>query len=178
MSEFNIGDKVYLECKVIRKDMSDNTYQLKYRNWHSGDSNTNFVEGDVLHTPDEVYNKGLNDAWELAKKIVISEEDGGYSLEELRNIFGYGDFESILKVFTLQEAHAKVKAYEERNEIQKGDVVRLKGLSCKAIVTRVTKTNMCLLFKDGGCSLGCYKEDFKKTGEHFDSIDEFMRSEE
>lgn len=178
MSDFNVGDKVYLECEVEEKDMLDNTYMLRYKNWLDGEClSTSFVSDDVLHPTDESYNKGLNDAWELVKKIVLSEEDGGYSCEELENIFGYRSPASVLKVFTPQKSLAKVKAYEdERNEIKVGDVVKLKRASYESIVTRVAETSIFCLFKDGSCDNYINKENLVKTGRHFDSIDEFMRS--
>ena len=179
MSEFNVGDKVYLECEVIDKDMSDNTHQLKYKTWHDNELQTDFVKNDVLHSTDELYNKGLNDGWELAKKIVVSPTNGGYTAGELLKIFG--TMESILNAYTPQEALAKVKAYEERNEIKVGDVVRLKDCCVEGIVTRVDSRNIYRLFKDGSTTKEAFEdfedfEDFEKTGEHFDSIDEFMRS--
>ena len=176
MREFNVGDKVYLECEVREKDMNDNTYELKYKNWRGNESLTNFVRDDVLNLTDKSYNKGLNDAWDLAKKIVLLVRDGGYSGEELTRIFGDGSYGAILKAFTPQEALAKVKSYEERNKFRVGDVIKLKGTTHEAILTRVTETNICRLFKDGSCDSLSAKEDFEKTGEHFDSIDEFMRS--
>lgn len=47
-------------------------------------------------------------------------------------------------------------------------------------MTRVTKTNIYRLFRDGSSTKEAFEdfEGFVKTGEHFDSIDEFMRSEE
>lgn len=175
MSDFKVGDKVFLECEVREKDMSDNTYELKYKNWCGNESLTNFVRDDVLHTSGDIYNKGLNDLWTLAKKISLMERDGGYSCEELKNIFDYRNPESVLKTFTPQEALAKVKEYDKRNEIKVGDVVKLKGISHESIVTRVTETTLYRLFKDGSCTSEFYKEDFVKTGKHYDSIDEFMK---
>lgn len=171
MSEFNVGDKVYLECEVAGKDTSDNTYQIKYKNWCGEEKITYHVANDVLHTTDE----GLNDAWELARKITLSTSDGGYSCEELENIFGYRSPASIFKAFTPQEALAKVKAYEERNKIKVGDVIRLKGNTHEAIVTRANEINIYYLFRDGSCGWFHVEKDFEKIG-HFDSIDEFMRS--
>lgn len=179
MSKFNVEDKVYLECEVKGMNTSKNTYLLRYRNWLDNEYETEVVKDDVLHTPDDVYNKGLNDLWNLTKKIVLSEGDGGYSLEEVGNIFGYRDLESILKVFTPQEALAKVKAYkEEHDEIKVGDVVRSKGCSVEGIVTKVYEIKIYRLFKDGSCDSipTKAKEVLVKTGRHFDSIDEFMMS--
>lgn len=177
MSEFNVGDKVYLECEVVNKDMSDNTYQLKYRNWHGGkNSKTDYVTDDVLHTPDESYNKGLNDAWELARNIILPSHMGGYTADEFKNIFGKNTYMAAMRDFTPQEALAKAKEYEERNEIKNGDVIKLKGTTHEAIATRVTETNICFLFRDGSCGSLHAEKDFEKTGRHYESIDEFMRS--
>lgn len=178
MSEFNIGDKVYLEGKISEYDEKDNTYCVDYSDYHKFTHTSCWIKDDVLYPADEDYNKGLNDAWELAKKIVLPRRDGGYSWQKFERIFDYRDYDSVLKAFTPQEALAKVKEYEERDEIKVRDVVKLKGLSCKAIVTRVTETNIYLLFKDGSCAFRCYKEGFEKTDEHFDSIDEFMKQED
>jgi hypothetical protein len=66
------------------------------------------------------------------------------------------------------------------NEIKVGDIVRLKGTTHEAIVTRFTETTICLLFRDGSCGNLCakgnFEGNFEETDKHFDSIDEFMRS--
>ena len=179
MSDFKIGDKVYLECEVREKDMSDDTYRLEYKDCSDGYSITDFVKDKVLHTPDEAYNKGLNDAWELARKIISPISQDGYTLDELKNILGknVNSYTSMFNDFTPQEALAKVKAYEEeRNEIKVGDVVKIKGGCVEAIVTKVESQKIFRLFKDGSCDGNTIKEDLEKTGKHFDSIDEFMKS--
>ena len=57
----------------------------------------------VKHMPtenSEAYNKGLNDAWELARKIVLPESEGGMKIDELKNVFknhSYFDINDILK---------------------------------------------------------------------------------
>lgn len=176
MSEFKVGDKVYLECEVSQKDMSDNTYRLEYKDYSDVYSITDFVKDDVLHTPDDAYNKGLDDAWELAKKIVLPDHLGGYTVDELKDIFGKNTFASLMNTFSPQEALAKVKAYEEeRNEIKVGDVVEFKDGCIESIVTKVDGYTIYKLFKSGDCN-SCDKKDLKKTGKHYDSIDEFMRS--
>jgi hypothetical protein len=178
MSEFNIGDKVYLEGKISEYDERDNTYCVEYSDYHKISHITYCLKDDVLHPADDDYNKGLNDAWELAKKMALPTDKGGYTASELAYIFGGVNYEVIFKVFTPQEALAKVKEYEERNEIKVGDVVKLKGSCIEGIVTRITETNIYRLFRDGSSTKEAYGvvEGFVKTGEHFDSIDEFMRS--
>ena len=64
------------------------------------------------------YDEGLNDAWELARKI--------YDLpcDELETILGvkYGTYD-VLGKYSPQEALAKLKAYEEQRKLEVGDVV-------------------------------------------------------
>lgn len=177
MSDFNIGDKVFLECEVCRIDKSDNTYRLKHKDWEGEYSITSFVKDKALHPTDEAYNKGLDDAWELAKKIVLPEHKGGYTADELEDIFDKRTFTSLMNTFTPQEALAKVKAYEERNEIKVGDVVTTKGSVFESIVTKVSGRVVYRLFMDGSCDVHANKETLEKTGKHFDSIDEFMKAD-
>lgn len=62
------------------------------------------------------YEKGLNDAWEAATKMVSEKEDGGFSRDELLDIFGT---KSILCIFadnTAKEAISKIRAYEEKKK--------------------------------------------------------------
>lgn len=178
MSKFNTGDKVYLECEIKEEGIGDNAYRLEYKDWEGEYSLTYSVEEKLLHPVDESYNQGLNDAWNLAKKIVLPEHLGGYTADELEDIFGKNTFASLMNTFSPQEALAKVKAYEEHNEIKVGDVVRSKGCNVEGIITKISEIKIYRLFKDGSCdSISTkVKEDLEKTGRHFDSIDEFTRS--
>lgn len=73
------------------------------------------------------YQKGLNDAWEAAMKIVLGKENGGLLSKELRMIFGTDSWCSIFAKNTASEAIQKIKAYEEQKraeeEIKVGDEV-------------------------------------------------------
>lgn len=77
---------------------------------------------------EESYNQGLNDAWELAKKIIVGKNEGGYLISELIGIFGYIEFDKIVSNFTPQKAIARAEAYEkeqkEQKEIKIGDICR------------------------------------------------------
>ena len=114
MSDFKVGDNCFLECEVKGMNTSKNTYLLRYRNWLDNEYETELVKDDVLHTSGDIYNKGLNDAWELAKKIILPSHMGGYTANELKNIFGKNTYMAAMSDFTPQEAFAKVKAYEEK----------------------------------------------------------------
>lgn len=124
---------------------------------------------DKLCLEDKSYNKGLEDAWGLLKRIYFSTDH--YTNEELENIFGT----CMVTSLTPQEAVAKMKEYEKHNWIKVGDVVRLRGCFIDGIVTKITEKTVYCLFRDGSC-YGCCsyaKKDFEKIG-HYDSIDEFF----
>lgn len=119
----------------------------------------------------EAYNKGLNDAWELARKIVLDVSKGGIPERDMRSMFGEKwTVSDVLKNYTPQEALAKLEAYEkEQNEIKVGDVVRLKGSDKEYVVTTIDEDRCseiyCGVSKDGRWFVQC---NVKKTGKHID----------
>lgn len=58
---------------------------------------------------------GRKEAWELAKKIYLSEEEGGYDGAELFEIFNAASLSDIYRL-TYPEAAAKVEAWEKAKE--------------------------------------------------------------
>ena len=77
-------------------------------------------EGRCLLTDEECladqkrqYERGLNDAWECARKIVLG---SGYSRDELIEIFGVGEW-TVLETVNALEAVTKIKEYEEKRRL-------------------------------------------------------------
>lgn len=118
----------------------------------------------------EGYQKGLEDAWELARRIKAHPEQGGMSLDELIECFGNVAEISVLKV-PVSEAKAKYdawKAKKEQDEIKVGDVVYWNTLYEKMIVIKKVDDRYGLIHLSDGSfdtSDGCY---LLKTGEHYD----------
>lgn len=120
----------------------------------------------------DMYDAGLNDAWELAKKIALST-----SMVETakifiaKNICAIGQRSLFEDCFALtpQEALAKLETYEkEQAEIKVGDVVSHDGL--KAIVVRVADNciyTISLIGTTPRYSASDMKK-LKKTGKHID----------
>lgn len=81
--------------------------------WNREMPNTE-VKEEIFNYADG-YDKGLNDAWELAKKLELNEVDGGFSNDKIAKTFGCTVY-SVFEIFTPQEAIAKLKAYEEAQE--------------------------------------------------------------
>ena len=117
--------------------------------------------------------EGQNEAWELARKIVLA---NGYSDDDLYEIFNCCGVHQALKNFTYQEAAAKVEEWKKaKEEIKDGDV--LEGIydnNIKCIVTSLCHYNMAYLVFDDGTTGICDLDIFKKTGRHID-IDSFLK---
>ena len=131
-------------------------------------NNDALSHAEYLLKREDEYNRGLNDAWELAKKIVLSESDGGMSVKDFYSIFDktMGD-EDVLKKFTPQEALAKLESYEQsKKEIKVGDVVFNDDTMETGVVTLYENGDAFMLYNDGSC--GKARGNLTKTGKHID----------
>lgn len=123
----------------------------------------------------EGYEQGLNDAWELVKKIVLKAEKGGLNYNDFKNIFGVGDYVSVLEEFTPQEALEKMKAYEEA-QIKVGDIVFCfadcdenwrENKEHYGVLLEIVNDIYTVLMKNGDVS-EFSKNSLEKTGKHID----------
>ena len=73
-----------------------------------------------LYSPkiDGAYQRGLNDAWDAARKISMSKINGGLSWEVMNDIFDTASSSKIYKTFTASEAIEKIRQYEQEKEKQ------------------------------------------------------------
>lgn len=80
----------------------------------------NIEQSNAAITKEEVakmeYERGLNDAWECARKFVLSKTCGGLELYEIEKIFDTGNYLEIIKDFSASECIAKIKEYEEKQK--------------------------------------------------------------
>ena len=134
---------------------------------------------DAQKEIDEAYQRGLDDAWEAAKKIFGYEKDGGIPIDEIGKVFGYAEdaefcTADIIRHNTVSEAINKIKAYEEKqkadDKIEVGDEVKRKTALKNergGIVTKEWKDIYYIMWSDG--SSGQWDKDrVVKTGRHFD----------
>lgn len=66
----------------------------------------------------EAYQRGLDDAWEAARKINCYVKDGGLHGDILSEIFNYTSNPLIMQKYTASEAIEKIRQYEEEKEAQ------------------------------------------------------------
>ena len=126
---------------------------------------------------EEEFNRGCNEAWELARKIILLQSQGGMNDEDYKGAFGSGVSETyVIKNYTYAEAAAKVAEWEKaKKEIKVGDV--LEGIydsNVKCVATNLYPSNMAYLVFDDGTA-GMHELDtFKKTGRRM-PIDSFLK---
>lgn len=132
------------------------------------------------------YQRGLEDAWNVARKIAVETDDGGVSISALYEMFGTESMRMIMKNNTVYDAIAKLKAYEEKQkadgEIKAGDVVRWKDKDINdglALITWIGGKDgkQCNVMCEDGSSGVWNTDEFVKTDRHVDieSILEDMR---
>ena len=86
----------------------------KQDGYEDGKADTPFT--DTEEAEKTAYNRGLNDAWEVARKLVHPRL-GGYTEEQKQRIFGtYVSSDSSLQNFSASEVIAKIKAYEDKQK--------------------------------------------------------------
>ena len=121
--------------------------------YEDGKADTPFA--DTEEAEKTAYERGLNEAWECAKKISIPEYEGGMSVKALQSIFG-----KVREIFnhTALEAIAKIKEYEDKQkqdaEIKVGYEVYNIDRENKRIVTAIDGNKAIQL-----CSNGKYTVD-------------------
>ena len=157
-------------------DLQDEAYQEGYKACMSEN------DFDSPCTSCEAYQRGLNDAWEAAKKIFGYEMDGGIPLNEIGKVFGYAEdaifcTADIIRHNTASEAIAKLKAYEEKqkadDEIKVGDEVAFHhddGRPDTVVVVTYIGQDGFIDGMDGRGTQYAHKNPTKwtKTGRHFD----------
>jgi hypothetical protein len=108
------------------------------------------------------------DAWEIIRKIYLQTYSyrGAYSRDEVLEIFGTDNFNSILLQNTALEASEQIKAWEEKKKgFSVGDIIKAKGSDgMHGVVTGGTLRMIYVLWSDGSTSKE-WPERFEKIGE-------------
>jgi len=119
----------------------------------------------------EAYRKGLNDAWEAARKIVCLISDGGFTQDVLDSIFGSQSYQSIMAKYSASDAIEKISKYKSV-QTQIGDEVE--GDFGIGMVTKPLEGGAYIMWKDGSCGSHTANE-FKLTGRNFPELVEILR---
>lgn len=131
---------------------------------------------------DEAYQRGMEDAWDAARKILFNPDDGGMSAVDVNEVFGENSW-TVMKDFSASEVVAKIKEYEDsKHKIKVGDEV--KSGDEKYIVLQKYLNNidepMAVLFNRRDEEISYFHlyngngAIFEKTGKHFPEIVEVL----
>lgn len=137
------------------------------------------VEKEKEAAREEGYKQGLEDAWEIARKMDISSvQEGGYSLSDIVTIFGkFYSISEVIKKFSIHEVREKIEAYEaEKTKPKLGDVVKCTSKNDDTvrigILAYENEAAFGILFRglNGFYTSNNLKNvcTIKKTGKHFD----------
>ena len=126
---------------------------------------------------ESAYQKGLEDAWEAARRIVACPEQGGLDMSEIKEVFGFNvpDVGDLFATITAEEAIAKLKAYDKQNSINVGDEVENTETLQKGVVYEVVPDQVTGFYLAGRQVHFCWlKSEVRKTGRHFDEVDRLL----
>lgn len=132
------------------------------------------------------YEKGMEDMWETARKIVVTSGTNELPIEDFIEIFMGYSITEIFKKYSAKEAKEKIDNYihKENETFHVGDEVKSKfcnlnkGVIIEVCIPNNGKTFIRILFEDTRvCSYT--KEDayniLTKTGRHFDEVEELLK---
>lgn len=147
--------------------------------------NSDYINEHFGSLQDDAYQRGLDDAWEAARKIADMwtriDNDELLAIFGITERIGHSTIRSIFEKQTANEAMLELEAYEEKqkadDEIKVGDEVKPSYSDITGVVTLIDDDTIYVLWRDGS-STGILKlKEVTKTGRHFDiaSILEDMR---
>ena len=124
----------------------------------------------------KTYEDGLNEAWNMARKIVCMPQDGGESEEWLEKTFGTARTDCVLRNFSASEA---IDVIERSEKIKVGDEI-VDKYGWKKVVTKTHNSGDITIMDCNGEFYECCKKawkmsGFKKTGRNFPQIEEVLK---
>lgn len=155
---YKVGDEVMVKARIIEDCI--------------GICGLKTQEGIVFNAKKEnllpVPDMTAEEAWEIARKIVLLENEGGIPSKDMVRMFGVKFPRDIVREYSVREVKTKIETWEAEKEIKVGDEVDVCG--DKGIVTSFGTDGDALhvLYFDGIVNSYRRDKDVKKTGRHID----------
>lgn len=171
-----VGDKVLIKGEVINNSQFGEC-RVEILNTPDDDVRYMWFKDEDLEDPRSEMT--AEEAWDIARKLVVLPEEGGYSGEEMNEIFGYRFAHEIYENNTLTEAKEKIDAWKKsKEEIIIGDVYEHKDYDYrKCIVTSIFGDEIFYINFDGSCmsyNRSKFNNLYFKTGKHID-VESFLK---
>ena len=180
----------YTEAESKYREIRDELEKQAYQRGYEGAYDTAYADAEGIYESGKraMYQKGLKDAWEAARKIIHMPE------ADLLNLFPecYAAVCTSVQVFLKYDASEcieKIRAYEQRQEerIIKGDIVLIKSTpEVEIFVTYANEeyvSGIALTEVDGNCEIGDQYTNIRisnveKTGKHYDIVSVLQKMRE
>ena len=175
-----LEDKIHKQAAEITRLLAENERLKKENETMSVKIDCYELYGDQHEEEyNQAFNQGAEAAWELAKKIILPQSQGGMSIDDFVAIFGSCISETyIMKNYSYTEAAAKVAEWEnEKDEIKVGDIVKIREGNNNDLCVLCMSTDKKYYNAVDGYGAVYYmltKEMITKTGRHID-IDSFLK---
>lgn len=170
--KYKVGDEVIAKVRISEVYEKNNyPYEAVNVSHRNKARSIALRESDIIQEPDMT----AEEAWEIARKIVVSASEGGMTIEDYENIFGKIGCDEIIATMTPQQAKARIEAQKAEKEIKVGDEVAHKKNpnrdDFKFFVTKLDKKENRISGVsgfDGGVFWGRNITEYQKTGRHID----------
>ena len=153
-------------------EVTADAYQRGYKEAYD----TAYADAEEIYESGKraMYQKGLKDAWEAARKICLEECDGGMQLLVINDIFNVSNYRDALKDYSASEAIEKIRQYEQdKEEIKVGDEVE--AVAGKAVIIEVFGNGKDVRYMYPDASTGLNdSRNVTRTGRHFPEIAEVL----
>lgn len=158
------------DLEQVRKEAYEKGYENGFVAGHlkAEKSGQSFYKGG--------YQRGLADAWDAARKLMLDTNHGGLTNYEIEEIFGVDEEQTLIN-YSASEVIKEIWEYEQaqkekEEQIHVGDeVITASG---KAVVTGVGPVFFEYFYADGSHGYDKVKN-VKKTGRHFPEIAEVLQ---
>lgn len=163
---YKVGDEVIAKVRISEVYEKNNyPYEAVNVSHRNKARSIALRESDIIQKPDMT----AEEAWEIAKKILLYPSHGGFNATELDEIFGRTEH---LWELTPHEAKAKIEAWEAEKEIKVGDEVEFDDTAndlhrSMYVTSKYNNTDYCGICRNGD-TYCVHKSELKKTGRHID----------
>ena len=108
----------YTEAESKYREIRDELEKQAYQRGYEEAYDTAYADAEGIYESGKrvMYQKGLKDAWEAARKITGSVTDGSLNYNELNVLFGSKYPESIINKYSASEAIEKIRQYEQEKD--------------------------------------------------------------
>ena len=160
------------DLDAVRKEAYYKGYETAKHECEDCNANAVKIADDNAH---EAYQKGLEDAWDAARKVTQVRKYGGYG-DCLGDVFGRTDTPWDVFDYSAPEAIEKIRQYEQEKEeqIQVGDEIETPS-GLKGYVVNFTDDELVHYVSSEGRFGTMGTSAVSKTGRHFPEIAEVLQ---